>query len=329
MIRIMRKFLLLLGCSFCLGGWSDASYYREFPESIRIDEQVSKMKFTLSGQHQITIPLRQVGKLMVIEAKIDSLIGNFILDTGAPGLVLNKTYFRDYKTVYLQEGGGVTGSAGEVMVKEVGSLSINNLEYKDLQAKVTDLSHIENKRGIKILGLIGIDLLKDFGMIIDFSGRQLELHCLDEDGFPISGSFREKLVDKSNKIVLVNHVLLVSGMISGKKLDFTLDTGAEMSILSSGIAEKCKEDITISQSTRLGGVANQSIDVLYAAIKNLQVGSQSIDNLPVLISDLSAMSQSYGVKIDGMLGNDFFNVGEIYINLKQKYWRIKPQNKYN
>lgn len=120
-----------MGCAFCLSAWSEVNYDREFPECIRIDEQVSKMIFTLSGQHQITIPLRQVGKLMVIEAKI------------------------------------------------------------------TDLSHIENKRGIKILGLIGIDLLKDFGMIFDFSGRQLELHCLDDDGFPVSGSFRDKLVDKN------------------------------------------------------------------------------------------------------------------------------------
>jgi hypothetical protein len=43
----------------------------------------------------LIVPFKKVGNLIVVEAQIDSVYGNFILDTGAPGLVLNKTYFRD------------------------------------------------------------------------------------------------------------------------------------------------------------------------------------------------------------------------------------------
>ena len=37
------------------------------------------------------IPFSRAGNLIVIRAKVDTAWGNFILDTGAPGLVLNMT----------------------------------------------------------------------------------------------------------------------------------------------------------------------------------------------------------------------------------------------
>lgn len=42
------------------------------------------------------IPFSRAGNLIVIRAKVDTTEGNFILDTGAPRLILNLTYFRHY-----------------------------------------------------------------------------------------------------------------------------------------------------------------------------------------------------------------------------------------
>ena len=39
----------------------------------------------------LVIPLKRAQNLLLVEAKVDSIEGNFILDTGAPYLVLNKT----------------------------------------------------------------------------------------------------------------------------------------------------------------------------------------------------------------------------------------------
>src|SRR5438105_532292 len=50
------------------------------------------------------IPFNRIGNLMVIKAKADTVEGNFIVDTGAPGLVLNITYFRDYPVTTLHDG---------------------------------------------------------------------------------------------------------------------------------------------------------------------------------------------------------------------------------
>jgi hypothetical protein len=48
------------------------------------------------------IPFTRAGNLIVVKAKVDTMEGNFILDTGSPHLVLNLTYFRDYPSTWSQ-----------------------------------------------------------------------------------------------------------------------------------------------------------------------------------------------------------------------------------
>ncbi len=56
--------------------------------------------YVLSSQAQSgTIPFSKAGNLIVIQAMVDSITGNFILNTGAPGLILNATYFRHLKAL--------------------------------------------------------------------------------------------------------------------------------------------------------------------------------------------------------------------------------------
>ncbi|NQX92801.1 MAG: hypothetical protein HRT74_11885 [Flavobacteriales bacterium] len=49
----------------------------------------------LGFEETVDLPLIRAGKLLLIEAEVDGVKGNFIFDTGAPYLVLNETYFRN------------------------------------------------------------------------------------------------------------------------------------------------------------------------------------------------------------------------------------------
>jgi hypothetical protein len=48
----------------------------------------------LGELESVIIPLKRVGRLFMIEARIDNIVGNFLFDTGSAELVLNSTYFR-------------------------------------------------------------------------------------------------------------------------------------------------------------------------------------------------------------------------------------------
>ena len=53
---------------------------------------------------------------------------------------------------------------------------MQGLVYEDLSADISDLGHIENQRGIKVLGLLGLSFFKSFIFELNTRDLQLTLH---------------------------------------------------------------------------------------------------------------------------------------------------------
>jgi hypothetical protein len=94
----------------------------------------------------LVIPLKRAQNLLLVEAKVDSIEGNFILDTGAPYLVLNKTYFRKGKEADGTRSEGVTGQGGTVFHTTIDRLQIDELYFESLKADLVNLGHIEDEK---------------------------------------------------------------------------------------------------------------------------------------------------------------------------------------
>jgi len=56
------------------------------------------------------IPFSLSGKIILVQGRADSMVGNLILDTGAPNFVLNSTYFRSYPVTVSLVGKKAVGS---------------------------------------------------------------------------------------------------------------------------------------------------------------------------------------------------------------------------
>jgi hypothetical protein len=98
---------------------SPFSYSNVYHDSLLLKQRISLTTFVndpivTSDTPSCIIPFNRAGNLILIKAKADSIEGNFILDTGAPGLILNMTYFRNYPQTGEAEGesGGITGAVG-------------------------------------------------------------------------------------------------------------------------------------------------------------------------------------------------------------------------
>jgi predicted aspartyl protease len=270
----------------------------------------------------VTIPLKRVGRLFLIEARIDNLVGNFLFDTGAAQLVLNSTYFRKYMTIDDTEGGGITGSTGAIQRTRISKLDVAGLSYNDLTADVTDLGHIENRRGVKVLGLFGVCMLKGLEMVIDINHNELRLYRLDKTGNRISVQKNEFRADVTEKVAVYHNILFIKVRIGGKILDFCLDTGAESNVLNSYASKKVLSTVTILRRSDLMGVGTGEAEVLLAKLNDFFLGEHSISNMQTIIASLETLSASYGYPIDGMLGYDFFEKGEVSINLVKNELKI-------
>jgi predicted aspartyl protease len=270
----------------------------------------------------ITIPLKRAGRLLLMEARIDNETGNFIFDTGSSKLVLNNTYFRKYLTMEAGARGGVTGNVSGVRQTKVSRIQISDLSYGNIIADMADLGHIENRRGVKILGLFGFSLLKDMEIVIDVNHNELRLYRLGKNGIRINTADREFKADITQKIQIYQDIVFVNPRIGGKLLSFCLDTGAESNVLNSASPKKVISTVSITRRSGLVGAGRPQAEALYGSLNDFMLGDQQIPQMQAIITNLEDMSAAYGFTIDGMLGFDFFEKGEICINLVKQEIKI-------
>lgn len=287
------------------------------PEKVKVNLLLkgSSVPESLSS---VIIPLKQAGRLFLIEARIDDQEGNLIFDTGATGLVLNRTYFRKYAAYEKPVAGGILGNFSKVYGTIVKEIDASGFFYEKVPADMADLGHIEDKRGVKILGLFGMKMIDDMEVIFDAAANQLTLVQTDLEGNRTENNNDLPQFNFRQKIETHHKIMLVRGRIGDKTLNFCLDTGAEINALHRNVSKKVMETVQISRRALVGGAASRSSEVLYGIMNELEVGSHQFGIMGTVIMDLTAMSEAYGCTIDGMLGYDFWIKGIYSINFRKE-----------
>ncbi|HKL03821.1 MAG TPA: retroviral-like aspartic protease family protein [Cryomorphaceae bacterium] len=270
---------------------------------------------------EIVIPLKRAGKLLMIECEVDGKKGNFIFDTGAPYLVLNATYFRDYDLRNELYASGITGGQVALMTTRVDKLQVKNLWYNNVEADVAELGHIENARGVKILGLLGLNLFKSFVIEVDLSKATLKLTRCSKKGE--TKDLDPTKYDLVHKLGFLNNTIYVNCEVAGKRLTYGLDTGAEINVISSFSNKKVLETIKITGRSSLMGTGSERVEILYGSMKELYMGELMFENMQTVITQLEDMGGAYGFAIDGMLGYELFSRGKVVINIPKKEMMIR------
>ena len=271
----------------------------------------------------VIIPLKRAGRLLLVEAKVDGETGNMVFDTGANGLVFNSTYFRSHVRSDISSSNGINGAVGSVDQITIDKMEFADLTYKKIRADMANLGHIENSRGIKILGLFGFNLIRDFEIIIDTKNNQLKLYRIDKTGNRIVSDQYKFRPDYSQLFKTNSNILYLSGKIGGKTLNFCFDTGAETNVINSYSNKSILNTVTITRRSRLRGAGTSGSEVLFGRMNDFTLGSKQINGMETVISNLEALSEAYGTKIDGMLGFNFIEQGIVCINFVKRQFSIQ------
>ncbi len=293
-----------------------------------IDQPSIKISTITIDSVSCVIPFTRAGNLIVVKGQADTTQGNFILDTGAPGLVLNLTYFRNYPATLNTDGehSGITGSSAYITQTTVKSFSLGALNYYDEQADLTSLGGIENTKGIKILGLLGFNLFKDCEMIIDYEKNLIYLHRITRKE---TATYQSQMLDdvaayNTIPIDITDNRIVVGSEMAGKNLRFVIDCAAENNILDSRLPDKIFNNVDVIRRVLLSGVAGKKIEAVYGNVKNIKIGEENINNLPFLISNLEYTCFGQGGCINGVLGFDYLSrhkIGFNFVKHKMYIWK--------
>lgn len=276
----------------------------------------------VSSDSTSVIPFTRAGNLILISGRADSTVGNFILDTGAPNLVLNLTYFRSYPAITSSdtENSGIAGSISGRIQVHIDQFAFGNIRYHKLEADLANLGQIENSKGVKILGLLGIQLFRQFEMIIDYDKSLLYLHLIKKKE---SKTYKSDMLEDTSAyselpIEIVDNKIITKLEVAGKKLRFIIDCGAETNLLDSRLPNSVFDNVEIGRKVLLRGAHDKKTEALYGNLNNMKIGNTSISSLPVVITNLEKSCLSYISCTDGILGFDFLSMHKIGFNFVKR-----------
>lgn len=283
-------------------------------------------KAEIIDEYTTRIPFKLVDRLIVIEGEYRDQKGNFILDTGSERLLLNKAHYSDLIHQYSNraETTGVLDYVDDPVEKRIRKIFFNNLSIENKRSHIIDLKHIEKSKKIKVLGIIGYDVLKDYEVFVDMYLNQVTLTKIDDFGNKLGNQpYLEEIVD-SIDFKLKKHTIVIEGNINQKKLTFGLDTGAEFNQISHRVSKQVLKSFYPKRRVKLMGASDRKIEVLYGDLHRLKL-SETVYFGPMktLLTNLNSMNKAFGTKLDGILGHDFFAQKRAIINYtKEKIYFI-------
>lgn len=280
-----------------------------FPKSEKINEYTTR------------IPFKLVDHLIVVEAQIHGQNGNFIIDTGSETMILNKVHFKNlYKHQKKDnQSFGVLEAIDNPYEKQIKDFVLQNFKLESLKSDVINLSHIEKSKKIKLLGIIGYSVLKDYEVFVDLYLNQITLSKVNKDGNKLDKKvYIEKIVDSLN-FSLKNHTITLVGNINNKKVTFGLDTAAEFNQISKNLNKEILKYFTPKKRLTLIDASNNKKEVIAGKLHRVKL-SETIYFGPMdtVLTNLRGINQAFGTDLDGVLGYEFFKQKRTIINYQKE-----------
>jgi hypothetical protein len=262
----------------------------------------------------ISLPYKKIGNLIIVQAEVEGQQGNFILDTGEPGLCLNGRHFKDHTDMPFEASTtGINGHQQTVFFYQT-RLKLAGLKQAH-NAQVRNLSHLEKQKGLSILGLIGRAVFKKHELLLDLVHETILLIPIDRRGNRISREFSFPL----HEILFAQaeHFPVVSAQVAGRELRLGLDTGAEFNVIDRKFQSDLMEFARLQNGATLVN-GSRSRKVRSARISGFQVEGLECWPMMTLFASMKSLNGSLrGEDLDGLLGVEFLVQNRISINFKK------------
>lgn len=256
----------------------------------------------------VSAPFELIGGMIYIKGEMNGEQGDFIFDTGAPFMIINKV-LESENTVK------ATGISSDFTAQNVKIEAFHwaNIKHQAVEAVAIDMSHFEAASQRNVLGLIGYEVIKDYEVFINYNTQTIQL-------FPSHGNELHRNFEPVStlRFNIQNHIPVVTAKIGNQKLRFGLDTGAEVNLLNAALkAEIDPLQINGLKTEEIQGVDKVVHPVLATLITNTVVGEHDFEHMKYLFTDMSHLQSEDGFAIDGLLGFPFFSKYKMSINYRK------------
>ena len=299
----MTRFFHLLTLFFLFGFSGNAQ-----------NQEVSRVPFLLNNDH------------IIIRLSInDSPLMNFMFDSGAGGILINKNFSDSIGLEAVSERLN-TGAVGThtVSILKGNTIKVGEAQISGINMMRDEKEFEELDGGEEIAGIIGFHILSRFVVKIDYNTSELILYnrsnyAYEGEGIvmPIVLTYNLPLIISSIK---VNNDTEFEGF-------FLVDTGARSDlIISSPTVNKYNMTDAVGDHYVLKtevGSSGKKAKIMYGRVKQLSFAENKFSNVPVILSQAENGVLSFD-GIDGIIGNRILKRFNIIFDYPRSLIYLEP-----
>ena len=264
------------------------------------------------------LPFQLLGNTIVIRASVDNRKGLFIVDTGSPKVILNEKYFKNKRQIVTEYYSDDLTGRRKSLSKTIIRFQAGHLERPHQDAFLMDLSRIEKSKEIEILGIIGVDFLQRFEIVLDYVRKEITLFTLNGKGERKTKNIIHGSPAKIVELRKSRHFLYLQASINNKKLKLGLDCGVEMSVFEKEAIRVFEAHFIPSHTVWIVSLHGQKSIANVGSVRQIHLANTVLEISEVIVSNLTAINQHLITHLDGLLGFGFLSRNKISINYKKR-----------
>lgn len=237
-------------------------------------------------EHEEIVPFELVEGMILVSAKYDGQLGNFVFDTGSSQIFLHQLDFDKSKKVKLYTAAGTVWASQA----DISSVELGRVHIKDVAAIGMDLTQISKDTNRDIKGVIGWSILGDRSITIDYKNKNIHIGAVKDMSQLVIGDYHILKLDMTR---VMDDLPIIDIAIRGESYSFAFDTGAPINVIDNKVAsalfnKKGKtnrlfvDDIVLNDMLRIENSLLRSVDLsdfnISEANKKLD-GILSVNNL--------------------------------------------------
>jgi predicted aspartyl protease/thioredoxin-like negative regulator of GroEL len=259
----------------------------------------------------------------------------FVLDTGSGMSVLSEETARKIGARAVARGGlaRAVGGGGrfEIVYGYLNSIDIGEIRITNVPVYIRHFYDEKNP----VDGYLGIAALSRLLTSVDYGTHRLALsRKRNSDLETVAGvAAKTPNVEAPRPGINIPVRTTASGFLSGevlidgigKPLNFIIDTGATVSVLSEKAAALEEAQSFIQKgSMRVFGAAGVAENVKIASLPRLAIGSYSREKINAAVLDLEPVNETAGFLQSGILGGNFLRHYRVIFDFEKGIVRFEP-----
>lgn len=252
----------------------------------------------------------------------NSATATLLVDTGAswmtiPAKLAEKIGARKISSYTIEGVGGSEPASG--YFAWVDKITVGDVEFHDCVVHVSPKSSVAEDNGV-----LGTDIFSKYLLAIDFPARKLRLTALPETAVAsgeIENPLKAKAMPKGRAFSFGHLLLLPTKVNQATQGLFVLDTGANASSISPGLAKRAgKLRDSDRHVTGSRGEVNK-VSILPDAI--MEFAQRAAEKRDLVAFDWRSLSQQLGVEVAGFIGFDALSRSKISINYRDGWVKVE------